>query len=135
MMDGPPASGPAAPLGLSILVIDDEMMTAMYMEDVLTELGCRVSTAARVEKGLDIIRRQSIEGAFLDVSVFGAPIAPVVKELRERGIPFAFVTGYDAEHLPADYQAHPILSKPLAEGKLAQVLAGFATLRPALPVV
>ena len=110
------------------------MMTAMYMEDVLTELGCRVATAARVEKGLDIIRTQDIEGAFLDISVFGTPIAPVVKELRDRGIPFAFVTGYDADHLPADYRAHPILSKPLAERKLAEVLAAFASRQPAAPV-
>jgi CheY-like chemotaxis protein len=118
------------PPSLSILVVEDEMMTAMYMEDVLTELGCRVATAARIDKGLDIIRAQRIEGAFLDVSVFGAPIAPVVQELRDRGIPFAFVTGYDPAHLPADYRTHPILSKPVVDGKLAEVLAGFAARPP-----
>lgn len=121
---------PVSPPGLSILVIEDEMMTAMYMEDVLTELGCRVNTAARIAKGLDIIRAQAIDGAFLDISVFGAPIEPVVQELRERGIPFAFVTGYDPDHLPADYRTHPILSKPLVDGKLAEVLAGFAARQP-----
>ncbi|MHB1206818.1 MAG: response regulator [Rhodospirillaceae bacterium] len=120
-----PAPGP------TILVIEDEMIVAMYMEDVLTDLGCRVATAARVENGLDIIRTQHIHGAFLDVSVAGAPVTPVVSELSARGIPFAFVTGYEAHQLPADYRSRPILSKPVIETKIAEVLAGFAVYQQA----
>lgn len=116
----------------TILVIEDEMIVAMYMEDLLTDLGCRVATAARVENGLDIIRAQHIDGAFLDVSVAGAPVAPVVNELSARGIPFAFVTGYEAHQLPADYRNRPILSKPVIETKIAEVLAGFAACQPAV---
>jgi CheY-like chemotaxis protein len=126
---GPESSGDVTSSALSILVIEDE--TAMYMEDILNGFGCRVATAARVPSALEIIAAQRIDGAFLDVSVCGAPIAPVVKELRARGIPFAFVTGYAPDHLPADYRAYHILSKPVIEARIAEALAGFSAYQPA----
>jgi CheY-like chemotaxis protein len=113
------------PVPISVLVIDDEIMIAMYMDDILTDLGCRVATAGRVDDALAIIRAQHLDFAFLDVSVCGEPIAPVVRELRMRSIPFAFVTGYNANLLPADYRNHPILSKPVSEADLSAVLAGI----------
>jgi DNA-binding response OmpR family regulator len=114
------------PPGLRILVVDDEMMLAMMLEEMLNDFGCSVIKAARIAKAVPLAVTQPIDGAILDVNVAGEPIYPVAQELRRRGIPFAFVTGYGAGGVHADYHAYPMLSKPFRQEDLRRVVAAFA---------
>jgi hypothetical protein len=43
-------------------------------------------------------------------------------ELQQRGIPFAFVTGYDREALPSRFSTVGRLEKPVYAAQLTQLL-------------
>src|ERR1700709_523125 len=80
-----------------ILIIEDEVLVAMYLEELLTEMGHQVAgPAARINDALELAREAAFDFAVLDVNLAGVPSFPVADVLRQRGIPFVFVTGYGA---------------------------------------
>ncbi len=47
--------------------------------------------------------RQPLDCAVLDVNLHGEHVFQLAGELRARGVPSIFATGYDAAFLPADF--------------------------------
>ncbi|TNC74134.1 response regulator [Rubellimicrobium roseum] len=110
--------------GKRILVVEDEVIVAMLIEDILTDMGATVvGPAGRVGKALDLLGAEDVDAALLDVNLAGEITTPVAEELRRRGIPFAFATGYGAGGLPEGFAAQPILQKPFQERDLGQIMA------------
>jgi len=110
--------------GKRILVVEDEMIVAMLIEDILMDGGATVvGPAARVAKALDLLGTESVDAALLDVNLAGENTMPVAEELRRRGIPFAFATGYGAAGLPEGFATQPLLQKPFQERDLQEVMA------------
>jgi DNA-binding response OmpR family regulator len=122
MMECDPRELAAASQGKCILVVEDEMLLAMMLEDMLTDLGYCVVKAARVGKATEIAAAASIDCAILDVNLDGENSYPVAKELRRRNIPFVFSTGYGAAGLRSDYRDSPTLSKPYSHHDLQRIL-------------
>jgi CheY-like chemotaxis protein len=110
-------------IGMRILVVEDEMMVAMMLEDMLTDLGCDVIKARRVAKAIQLVAAGEIDGAILDVNLGGESVYPVAHELQERSIPFIFSSGYGAGGIAPEYRDRPTLSKPFLEKELAPMLA------------
>ena len=109
--DGEPRITPLQ--GLRILVVEDEMMLAMLMEDLLEVFGCKlVGPAASIAHALLLISTEAIDGAMLDLNLAGHAVYPVADELARLGIPFIFVTGYANQELEGDYNDRPRLPKP-----------------------
>lgn len=106
-----------------ILVVEDELMVAMGLEMVLNEAGYTViGPVGRLEQAMQAAASEGIDLALLDVNVRGQEIYPVADILYERGIPFAFLTGYGKETIPDNRRGTPLLSKPLkADDLLAAV--------------
>jgi CheY-like chemotaxis protein len=110
--------------GLRVLVVEDEMMVSMLIEDMLTDLGCTVvGPASRLDEAIELARAADIDCAVLDVNLGGQPIFPLADLLRERGLPFAFATGYGDAGLRDIDRGAPVLQKPFREGDLARVLS------------
>jgi CheY-like chemotaxis protein len=120
------AGDPKQKNGPRFLVVEDEAMIAMYVEDLLLSLDCRVMKAGRVERALELVGENEFDGAFLDINVFGTPTFSLANELRKREIPFAFITGYNADYLPLEYKDCPVLTKPIVEHKFTELVATFA---------
>jgi CheY-like chemotaxis protein len=123
-------SGAIAELaGLRVLVLEDEMMVAMMLEDMLGDLGCRpVGPAASVVEALDLARTLPLDAALLDVNLsYGETGYPVADALAARGVPFAFVTGYGAEAIHPDHRSRPTLQKPFLPAALATMLRRLRT--------
>jgi CheY-like chemotaxis protein len=77
------------------LVVEDEIMVAMYVEDLLTDLGYEVAAIATgFEQALPLARDGSFDFAVLDINLAGRLSFPIADVLRERGIPFVFASGY-----------------------------------------
>jgi CheY-like chemotaxis protein len=110
--------------GKRILVVEDEMIVAMLIEDILMDAGATVvGPAARVSRALDILQEETaLDGALLDLNLAGELTTPVAEELRRRGIPFAFATGYGAAGVPEAFQGQPLLQKPFQEHDLNRVM-------------
>ncbi len=75
--------------------------------------------------------------AILDVNLDGQEIFPVADILKERGLPFVFVTGYGERSLPEPYRDRPALQKPFQadqlEAALSGLLAGRVIFSPLVP--
>jgi DNA-binding response OmpR family regulator len=96
-----------------ILVLDDEPLISMLVEDWLVELGCEVVGPARsVQEGLDFAGNAALDAAILDVNLGGQHSYSVADALRQRGIPFAFVTGNESIDPGSGFANPVILTKP-----------------------
>jgi CheY-like chemotaxis protein len=128
-MTAPDDAPIGAPLeGLRVLVVEDEMMIAMMLEDLLDGFGCRiVGPAADITKALALIAAKAIDGAMLDVNLAGRAVDPVADELARLGIPFIFVTGYGRRELQENHNSRPTLAKPFRRLELQRIMtATFA---------
>ena len=84
--------------GRRILVVEDEMMIAMLVEDMLGELGCAVvGPAHALDTALAMAASEvGLDAALLDVNLGGTSVFPVADALRAKGVPAIFSTGYTA---------------------------------------
>ena len=109
--------------GRRILVVEDEMMIAMLLEDMLADLGHTVvGVAGRLDSALDMARSTDADMAILDVNLSGEASFPVAHVLAERGLPFMFATGYGVLGLEAPFQHTLTLKKPFELNDLSRAL-------------
>ena len=107
-----------------VLLVEDEMCLAMMVQDLLEDAGYRVVKASRVPGALALAEHESIDAAILDVNLAGTEVFPVADELRRRGVPFLFASGYGARGLPGSFADSPVLQKPYDPQLLETMLAG-----------
>ena len=112
-------SGPA-------LVLEDNLIIALDAEDMLRSLGAsEVLVAANVREALDLIDARPPQFALLDVNLGSETSEPVAEVLRDRGIPFAFATGYgDSIELVKRFPGIPVVKKPYDVGSIEAGLPG-----------
>ena len=111
--------------GLRVLVVEDDMLIAAYIEDVLQDLGCVVvGPVGKLDAAMQMANDEVLDAAILDVNVRGGHTYPVAERLRARGIPFALASGYGDWALPEAFRNQPRLTKPFTAHELeAQVLS------------
>lgn len=106
-----------------ILVVEDEPFVALTLVDTLFELGFVVAgCVANVPAALELIGRERIDGALLDVNLGSQKIDPVADLLAKRACPFIFTTGYGRSGIPAAYADRAVLQKPFGYEDLASML-------------
>jgi PAS domain S-box-containing protein len=112
--------------GKRILVVEDEVLVAMVVIDMLEELGVRpIGPAQSVEQALETIAGEEFDAALLDGNLAGTQVHAVAAALTRKEVPFVFVTGYARGGLPAAFRSAPILSKPFTEAELIAALRGL----------
>ena len=110
--------------GKRVLLVEDELLVAMLVEDMLADAGCvLVGPFARLPAALAAARVEAVDVALLDVNIAGEMVFPVAHVLEERGIPFLFVTGYGRAVLPPDRPHWRACAKPFQPERLAECLA------------
>ena len=106
-----------------VLIVEDEVMVAMMIGDMLIDLRCEVAaTAARLDEAVRLAHTAAFDLAILDVNLAGQPTYTVAEALRARRIPFVFATGYGASHIDKAYDDAPILPKPFQQQDLARAI-------------
>jgi DNA-binding response OmpR family regulator len=113
-----------------VLVVEDEAMVALGLEMVLTDAGCDVvGPIGKVDEALATVRDAEVDFALLDVNLHGDEVFPVADALVERGIPFAFLTGYGRDSLPPHHAGGRILFKPFDVSRLVALVKEEAKAR------
>jgi PAS domain S-box-containing protein len=108
--------------GKRVLLVEDEMLVAMMMKDMLTDLGFSVvGPFSRISEALPVASADDLEAAVLDINLNGELVYPVAEALVTRGVPVVFVTGYGAESIDRRFAEVPVLQKPIER----QVLESF----------
>ena len=111
---------------LRILIVEDEMLVAMNIEDMLLDLGHEIAgMAARLDAALILAGEADIDVALLDVNLAGEQSFPVADLLASRGVPFLFATGYGIHGIDERHRGRPVLQKPFRASDLADAIAGL----------
>ena len=109
------------------LVVEDEIMVAMYVEDLLTDLGYEVAALATgLDQALPLAREGMFDFAVLDINLAGRLSFPIAEVLRERGIPFLFASGYGSKGVSDEFRNAIRIQKPFRSRDLAQAIAQIA---------
>ena len=109
--------------GMRVFVVEDEGLVAMSVEDMLSDLGYKVAAqASNLSEAMDKAKAGGFEVALLDVSLNGKQVFPVAEFLSERGIPFAFASGYGRSGLPERFCNRPVVPKPFLIEELSAAL-------------
>ena len=111
--------------GLKVLVVEDNFLIAELIRSLLDECGCEtIGPAPRVSLALALVDDGHLDGAFLDINLAGEYCFPVAELLRERGVPFVFLTGYDdIEIIPSALREVPRITKPFDNRNVASIAA------------
>jgi PAS domain S-box-containing protein len=114
--------------GQRVLVVEDEALIAMQIEDVLHQAGCTVvGPASRIADAFDLLYGEGVDAALLDVNVAGDRSFALADILASKGVPFAFVTGFEANStVPERFQGVPVVAKPFATTELVDAVDRLA---------
>jgi ActR/RegA family two-component response regulator len=118
--------------GRKILILEDELLIALELSDVLRSFGAAVlGPAGRLDDARELIVAEPPDAAVLDVKLDGELSLPLARELAEAGVLVVVLTGYVRQHLPEGYGDFPLLAKPVNEQKLFDaLLCGLADKAP-----
>lgn len=106
---------PSVALARRVLIVEDEVLIAMVLEDMLDMLGHSVvSTPSTYAEAEAAITAGGFDTAILDVNLGREPVFPLAAKLQAAGLPIIFATGSHRDSLPALFAGVPILEKPYA---------------------
>lgn len=110
-----------------VLIVEDDYFIADELLHDLTAAGIEVAAVASGEQSArDALEAQPVDVVLLDINLSGEASFGLARELRARGTPFVFVTGYDRDTLPAELRATPLLTKPHDSRELVEAILARA---------
>ena len=113
--------------GSRVLIVEDEYLLADEARSILSDVGAEVlGPVATVSDAYRMIEGDAaIDGVLLDVNLRGEMAFEVADALQARGIPFAFVTGYDRAALPERFSGATRLGKPVRPEQLIETFGSL----------
>ncbi|WP_417582191.1 response regulator [Pelagibacterium sp.] len=129
-------SVPDSIAGKCVLVVEDDYVLAREVCNDLKSHGVNVlGPAPTVHYASLIVGRRRLDGAILDIKLFGQEVYELVDVLMARGVPIIFATAYQKDHIDARYRSVETLHKPLDLGSLRRKVAAFRPQQASAPVV
>jgi PAS domain S-box-containing protein len=112
-------------LKFRVLIVEDEPLVALQVKGDLEAAGHKVvGLASSVSQGLTLADTSDFDVAFLDIRLGDDLSTPVAERILERGIPFAFGSGFeDNSILPLHLRRIPRLAKPYEGERVAKLLS------------
>nr|WP_173931178.1 PAS domain S-box protein [Chelativorans sp. Marseille-P2723] len=109
--------------GKRILIVEDEPLIAMDIAATLSEAGCVViGPAMNFQSANRLIAKAAFDAALLDANLGGYPVEKLAASLTAKGIPFAFLTGYEREALPEEFRHAPLINKPFTRWDAIEII-------------
>ena len=122
-----PDTMPAVALqGRRILVVEDDYILAEGLRAELEAHGAEVlGPVPSIEDAEDLLATgPAPDAALLDLNLGGEMAIPLADAFQDRGILFAFTTGYEAWSVPEGYAHVPRFEKPVDPSRLVRWLLG-----------
>ncbi len=110
---------------IRVLVVEDEAMIAFMIEQIVMEAGYEVvGPVSRLDAAIKVAASQKLSAALIDVNLAGDLTWPLARLLKERGVPFTFMTGYArAGVLNDEFSDALVLGKPFSANDMLAALA------------
>jgi two-component SAPR family response regulator len=111
-----------------ILTVEDAFLVGLQLKRDLEVLGFEViGPASTVPEALELIDHPSLAMAILDINLGSENSMPIAEALRERNIPFLFISGYDSV-VTDPFDKIVILRKPSTPAKIAEAISSVIPL-------
>jgi PAS domain S-box-containing protein len=108
--------------GQRILLVEDEALVAMMIQECLAECGHSViGPISRAGDALRAAKESDYDAAILDINLGDGMAYPVADIVSARGVPFVFVTGYEADTIDDRFGGVPVLQKPIERQMLQRL--------------
>jgi DNA-binding response OmpR family regulator len=96
-----------------ILLVEDEALQRLPIEEALLARGFECRYAGTLGRALEILTTEHVSAAILDINIRGAAVFPLAREVRAKGVPCVFTTGYTDAAIPPEFAASPYFQKPV----------------------
>jgi len=111
-------------MGAKILIVEDVMMIAGMLRDILQHAGYAVvGPATNVEQAIALIGSMHIDAAIVDINLNGVMSYPAIDALVAYEVPFVIVTAYGRSGMLEAYRHHTILQKPYPHTHMRTLIA------------
>ena len=122
-----PTRGRARLSGRRILIVEDEYFLADDISRALRSAGADIAgPVGELDDALPILNSGGVlDAAVLDVNIRNDRVFPVAQELRARGVPFVFTTGYDKVGIAPQFHDVMLWEKPVDLAAMIRGLAGL----------
>ncbi len=98
-----------------VLVVEDEVLIAMVLEDMLGILGyIVVGTSSSYDEAEAAIAAGGFDLVIADVNLGAQPIYPLADRVLAAGVSLILATGSHRDSLPERFADVPLLAKPYA---------------------
>jgi DNA-binding response OmpR family regulator len=114
--------------GLSILVVENELLIAMDIVNALESAGANATMTNTARHAMILADHDGLAGAIMDHGLTDGDSTAVCARLKERGIPYISYSGY--ERVAGADPASPFISKPINMNVLMSALEDLLAGRP-----
>ena len=112
-----------------IFIVDDEALIAFEMAGAMEDCGFEVvGPSIHLKAALDMAEQEDIDVACLDVNLgSGKTSEPIARVLKERNIPYVYITAYDADQISFVEPDDTVINKPVSITDLRKALIKAAS--------
>ena len=109
--------------GKSVLVVEDEFIIGMMLCQELERAGAvAIGPLASVADAVKKIEAKTVDLVILDAKLAGGSGGDLVACLKDRGIPYVVVSGYEKAGLPRELKGAPFVAKPVSMPLLLEAI-------------
>jgi DNA-binding NarL/FixJ family response regulator len=102
-----------------ILIVEDNFLVGESLAQLMADHGFVVVGPVDTPDGaLRQIELGKPDCVLLDIGLRKGSGLDLARDLRERGVPFVFVTGYSHDEMSAEFQQARYIGKPMTESDL-----------------
>lgn len=113
--------------GMAVLIVEDEYYLAIELaEEIERSGGSVIGPYATAEEGTASLADSHPACALIDINTGDGPSFVLADALARNGIPFVFMTGYDAEVIPERFSQVRCVQKPADRQTAMEILANLA---------
>ena len=114
-----------------ILIVEDTILIAMFIDDIARFCGCDVAgTSYTLQEAREALGRHDYDAVLLDIGLQTDRSFEIADVLLERKVPFAFLTAYE-EIIEPRLQNVPVLLKPFSTDALVRIICALVGLNGA----
>jgi CheY-like chemotaxis protein len=110
--------------GRSILIVEDDCVTALDLLETLSAAGALViGPAVTIHDAVELVNSFPVpDVALLDVDIGGTAVFDVADDLASRKIPIVFATGFQRDQIPVRFRSSPHCPKPIRISTIVEAL-------------
>lgn len=106
----------------NVLIVEDDWKLASLLAEVLVDAGFHAQCASDVDDAEDIVAREAIDAAILDIRVGETSSFALARVLNARDIPYLFASSVRRIDIPQDLRWQPLIGKPYTAEQVVTAL-------------